>query len=74
MQGPVADIVLGLTFFVMFIGLVGIVLPALPGSLAGAVERTIEEHLAASLPASIDGEYVGTHWLASFALLAIDGA
>ena len=33
MQGPVADIVLGLTFFVMFIGLVGIVLPALPGSL-----------------------------------------
>ena len=33
MQGPVADIVLGLTFFVMFIGLVGIVLPVLPGSI-----------------------------------------
>jgi len=49
-------------------------LPGLPASLVGAVERTIEEHLAASLPASISGEYVGTHWLASFALLAIDGA
>ena len=49
-------------------------LPELPASLAGPVERTIEEHLAASLPASIDGAYVGTHWLASFALLAIDGA
>ena len=49
-------------------------LPELPASLAGPVERTIEEHLAASLPASIDGEYVGTHWLASYALLAIDGA
>ena len=49
-------------------------LPELPASLAGPVERSIEEHLAASLPASIDGEYVGTHWLASFALLAIDGA
>ena len=33
MQGPVADVVLGLTFFVMFIGLVGIVLPVLPGSI-----------------------------------------
>jgi len=32
-QGPVADIVLGLTFFVMFIGLVGIVLPVVPGSI-----------------------------------------
>jgi hypothetical protein len=49
-------------------------LPELPASLAGLAERTIEEHLAASLPASIDGEYVGTHWLASFALLAVDGA
>jgi hypothetical protein len=49
-------------------------LPELPAPLAGPVERTIEEHLDASLPASIDGDYVGTHWLASFALLAIDGA
>jgi hypothetical protein len=49
-------------------------LPELPASLAGPVERAIEAHLAASLPASIEGDYVGTHWLASFALLAIDGA
>jgi hypothetical protein len=48
--------------------------PALPASLASLAERTIEAHLAASLPASIEGEYVGTHWLASFALLAIDDA
>jgi uncharacterized protein YqgC (DUF456 family) len=32
-QGPVGDIVLGLTFVVMFIGLVGVVLPVLPGSI-----------------------------------------
>jgi uncharacterized protein YqgC (DUF456 family) len=32
-QGPVGEIVLGLTFVVMFIGLVGIVLPVLPGSI-----------------------------------------
>ena len=46
----------------------------LPARLAGPVERAIEAHLAASLPASIEGDYVGTHWLASFALLAIDDA
>jgi hypothetical protein len=28
--------------------------------------------LAASLPAATAGDYVGTHWLASFALLALD--
>jgi len=28
-------------------------------------------HLAASLPPAIDGDYAGTHWLASFALLAL---
>ncbi|MBN1137600.1 MAG: DUF456 domain-containing protein [Anaerolineae bacterium] len=33
MQGLGGDIVLGLTFVVMFIGLVGIVLPVLPGSI-----------------------------------------
>ena len=31
MQGPVGEIVLGLTFVVMFIGLLGIVVPVLPG-------------------------------------------
>lgn len=33
MEGPVGDIVLGLTFVVMFIGLIGVVLPVLPGSI-----------------------------------------
>ncbi len=33
MQQPLADIVLGLTFVVMFIGLIGIVLPIFPGSI-----------------------------------------
>ncbi len=33
MEGPVGEIVLGLTFVVMFIGLIGVVLPVLPGSI-----------------------------------------
>lgn len=33
MEGPVGDIVLGLTFVVMLIGLIGVVLPVLPGSI-----------------------------------------
>ena len=36
-----------------------------------AAEASIERHLAASLHAATHGEYVGTHWLASFALLAL---
>jgi len=47
-------------------------LPELAPPLADAVGRTIDEHLAASLPAVASGDYVGTHWLASFALLALD--
>jgi hypothetical protein len=35
------------------------------------VGAAIAAHLAASLPAATAGEYVGTHWLASFALLAL---
>jgi len=35
------------------------------------IERAIDAHLAASLPYAAQGEYVGTHWLASFALLAL---
>ena len=31
-----------------------------------------KEHLAASLPA-VAGEYMGEHWLASFAVMAMDG-
>lgn len=45
---------------------------AVPGPLAPVVERAIEAHLAASLSAAASGDYVGTHWLASFALLALD--
>jgi hypothetical protein len=36
------------------------------------VGQAIDGHLAASLPAATGGDYVGTHWLASFALLALD--
>lgn len=47
-------------------------LPDLPRPLQDPVGRTIEEHLAAALPAATEGDYVGTHWLASFGLLALD--
>ncbi len=40
--------------------------PSLPHATA------IDAHLDASLPAALAGDYVGTHWLASFALLALD--
>jgi hypothetical protein len=46
--------------------------PALPPSLHAAVDAAVSAHFARSLPAACDGHYVGTHWLASFALLAID--
>lgn len=39
---------------------------ALAGTAAGA-------HLQSSLAAATSGDYVGTHWLASFALLALTG-
>ena len=48
--------------------------PELPPSLLVPVTQAIEVHLAASLPAATAGDYVGTHWLASFALLALDDA
>ncbi len=44
--------------------------PALPGSFS-SVELAIDRHLAASLSSAICGHYAGTHWLASFALLAL---
>jgi len=47
-------------------------LPDLAPELRTVVERAIDTHLAASLPAATRGDYVGTHWLASFALLALD--
>lgn len=49
-------------------------LPHLPPDLQPAVERAITAHIAASLPAATSGDYVGTHWLASFALLALEPA
>jgi len=46
--------------------------PNLPEPLAPAVESAVGAHIDASLPAALGGDYVGTHWLASFALLALD--
>jgi hypothetical protein len=46
-------------------------LPHLPASLHEAVHGALDTSLAASLPAALSGDYVGTHWLASFALLAL---
>lgn len=45
--------------------------PELPSSLQAPVSRAIDAHLAASLPVATNGEYASTHWLASFALLAL---
>lgn len=47
--------------------------PELPAHLREPVARAIDAHLAASLPQATSGNYVGTHWLASFAMLALDG-
>lgn len=44
--------------------------PALPAELAAPVARAIDAHREASLAAALGGDYVATHWLASFALLA----
>ena len=46
-------------------------LPAMGEAVRVRVEPALEEHLAASLAAATHGDYVGTHWLASFALLAL---
>ncbi len=40
-------------------------------ALRAKVDMAIDAHLAASLPYVVDGDYAGTHWLASFALLAL---
>jgi hypothetical protein len=39
--------------------------------LARKAEASAQEHLAASLP-HVSGDYMGEHWLATFALLALD--
>jgi hypothetical protein len=46
------------------------VAPLLPAEQARVAEGTADEHLAAALP-HIAGDYMGEHWLASFALLAL---
>ena len=43
-----------------------------PHSVCALAEGAAERHLAASLPHLAD-DYMGTHWLATFALLALDG-
>jgi hypothetical protein len=44
---------------------------ALEPELAGLARRTADEHLDASLP-HVAGDYMGEHWLATFALLALE--
>ncbi|MEA3051343.1 MAG: hypothetical protein QOG72_246 [Sphingomonadales bacterium] len=46
--------------------------PALEPEPAELARRTADEHLAASLP-HVAGDYMGEHWLATFALLALEG-
>jgi len=48
--------------------------PELPATLQAPVERAIDALRAASVPAATGGDYVGTHWLGSFALLALEAA
>ena len=36
----------------------------------GLIEETAERHLEASLP-HVSGDYMGEHWLATFAALAL---
>ncbi|WP_225984957.1 DUF2891 domain-containing protein [Noviherbaspirillum aerium] len=45
--------------------------PQLPVALRQSVAVAIDAHLSASLPQASGGDYAGTHWLASFALLAL---
>jgi hypothetical protein len=44
--------------------------PLLPAGEGSIVQGAAEEHLAAALP-HVAGDYMGEHWLASFALLAM---
>lgn len=47
---------------------------ASPEDLARACADAAERHLAAGLPQAVGGDYVGEHWLASFAALALGDA
>lgn len=46
--------------------------PALPAPLQPFAVRAWSDHLEASLPQAVEGHYVATHWLATFALLALE--
>jgi hypothetical protein len=46
--------------------------PALEPEPAELARRAADEHLAASLR-HVAGDYMGEHWLATFALLALEG-
>ncbi|HVG05807.1 MAG TPA: DUF2891 domain-containing protein [Burkholderiaceae bacterium] len=48
-----------------------LLLPELDGELKPLAEESIETHIRVSLQAATAGDYVGTHWLASFAVLAL---
>jgi hypothetical protein len=43
----------------------------LQAPLRAKVVDAVATHLAAALPHAVGGNYAGTHWLASFALLAL---
>jgi hypothetical protein len=45
----------------------------MPDRLHRPVRQAIDAHRDAALPHVIAGDYAGTHWLASFAMLALDG-
>ena len=45
---------------------------ARPGAGGARADATADEHLDASLP-HVAGDYMGEHWLATFALLAVAG-
>jgi hypothetical protein len=45
-----------------------------PDGIARACTASAERHLAAGLPQAVGGDYVGEHWLASFAALALGDA
>jgi hypothetical protein len=44
--------------------------PLLPADVAAVARESADDHLAAALP-HIAGDYMGEHWLATFALLAL---
>lgn len=43
----------------------------LPTPLQVPIQKAVATHLAAAIPHATSGDYVGTHWLASFAVLAL---